>query len=121
MYPKERVEMRKHTITAFTFAPGDVLYCIQNDQIKSVILTEEHLDKFKPKEIMDDYILKPNEKVEQRRNGKLVLWKAYSRSGGRIKSSIHYYVGEFVYNKVNSPFVVDKELLTKELEKKKKF
>lgn len=109
--------MRKHTITAFTFAPGDVLYYIQNGQIKSVTLTKEHLDKSEPKEIMDDYILEPNEKVEQRRNGKLVLWKAYSRSGGRIKSSIHYYVGEFVYHKVNSPFVVDKSLLEKELEK----
>ena len=113
--------MRKHTITTFTFTPGDVLYYIQKGKIKSVTLTEEHLDKFESKEIMDEYILKPNEKVEQRRNGKLILWKAYSRSGGRIKSSIHYYVGEFVYNKVNSPFVVDKELLTKELEKKKKF
>ncbi|RKV93291.1 MAG: hypothetical protein D8H99_28545 [Streptococcus sp.] len=112
--------MRKHTITAFTFAPGDVLYYIQNGQIKSVTLTEEHLDKSEPKEIMDDYILEPNEKVEQRRNGKLVLWKAYTRSGGRIKSSIHYYVGEFVYHKVNSPFVVDKELLELELKKKKK-
>lgn len=112
--------MRKHTITAFTFATGDVLYYIQKGQIKSVTLTEEHLDKSEPKEIMDDYILEPNEKVEQRRNGKLVLWKAYSRSGGRIKSSIHYYVGEYVYHKVNSPFVVDKELLEKELKKKKK-
>ena len=56
--------MRKHTITAFTFAPGDVLYYIQKGQVKSVTLTEEHLDKFEPKEIMDDYILKPNEKVE---------------------------------------------------------
>lgn len=112
--------MRKHTITAFTFAPGDVLYYIQKGQIKSVTLTEEHLDKSEPKEIMDDYILEPNEKVEQRRNGKLVLWKAYTRSGGRIKSSIHYYVGEFVYHKVNSPFVVDKELLELELKKKKK-
>lgn len=112
--------MRKHTITAYTFAPGDVLYYIQKGQIKSVTLTEEHLDKSEPKEIMDDYILEPNEKVEQRRNGKLVLWKAYTRSGGRIKSSIHYYVGEFVYHKVNSPFAVDKELLEKELEKKKK-
>ena len=34
--------MRKHTITAFTFAPGDVLYYIQKGQIKSVTLTEEH-------------------------------------------------------------------------------
>ena len=114
MYPKERFKMRKHTITAFTFAPGDVLYYIQKGQVKSVTLTEEHLDKFEPKEIMDDYILKPNEKVEQRRNGKLVLWKAYSRSSGRIKSSINYYVNEFVYQKVNSPFVVDEKLLKKE-------
>ena len=120
MEPKERFKMRKHTITAFTFAPGDVLYYIQNGQIKSVTLTKEHLDKSEPQEIMNDYILEPNEKVEQRRNGKLVLWKAYSRSGGRIKSSIHYYVGEYVYHKVNSPFVVDKELLEKELKKKKK-
>ena len=44
----------------------------------------------------------------------LVLWKAYSRSSGRIKSSINYYVGEFVYQKVNSPFVVDEKLLKKE-------
>ena len=41
--------MRKHTITAFTFAPGDVLYYIQKGQVKSVTLTEEHLDKFEPK------------------------------------------------------------------------
>lgn len=103
--------MRKHTITVFTFAPGDVLYYIQKGQIKSVTLTEEHLDKSEPKEIMGDYILKPNEKIEQRQNGKLVLWKAYSRNGGRIKSSIHYYVGEFIYQKVHSPFVVSKEFL----------
>ena len=112
--------MRKHTITAFTFAPGDVLYYTQKGQIKSVTLTEEHLDKSEPKEIMGDYILKPNEKVVQRQNGKLVLWKAFTRDGGRIKSSVHYYVEEYVYYKVNSPFVVDKELLVKELEKKKK-
>lgn len=109
--------MRKHTITAFTFAPGDVLYYIQKGQIKSVTLTEEHLDKSEPKEILDDYILEPNEKIEKRRNGKLVLWKAYTRDNGRIKSSSHYYVGEYVYRKVNSPFVVDKALLEKKLEK----
>ena len=101
--------MRKHTITAFTFAPGDVLYYIQKGQIKSVTLTEEHLDKSEPKEILDDDILE--------RNGKLVLWKAYTRDNGRIKSSSHYYVGEYVSRKVNSPFVVDKALLEKKLEK----
>ena len=53
--------MRKHTITAFTFAPGDVLYYIQNGQIKSVTITKEHLDKSEPQEIMNDYILEPNE------------------------------------------------------------
>lgn len=46
--------MRKHTITAFTFAHGDVLYYIQKGQIKSVTFTDEHLDKSEPKEIMDD-------------------------------------------------------------------
>ena len=111
--------MRKHTITAYTFAEGDVLYYIEKGKIKSVTLTKEHLDKSDPKEILGDYILKPNEKVEQRRGGKLVLWKAYSRNKGLIKSNINYYVDEFIYDKVNSPFTVDKELLEKELEKKK--
>lgn len=111
--------MRKHTITAYTFAEGDVLYYIEKGKIKSVTLTKEHLDKSDPKEILEDYILKPNEKVEQRRNGRLVLWKAYSRDKGLIKSSINYYVDKFIYEKVNSPFVVDEELLYKELEKRK--
>ena len=80
-------------------------------------LTKEHLDKDNPKEIMGDYIIKPNEKVVQKSNGKLVLWKAYSRDKGLIKSSINYYVAEFVYEKTNSPFVIDKELLDDEMDK----
>lgn len=112
--------MRKHSITAYTFAVGDALYYVEKGEIKSVTITSEHLDKLRPKEILGDYILKPNEKVEQRRDGKLILWKACSRDKGLIKSSINYYVDEFVYEKVNSPFTVDRELLEKELERKGK-
>lgn len=110
--------MRKHSITAYTFAVGDVLYYVEKGKIKSVTLTSEHLDSSDPKEILRDYILKPNEKVEQRQNGKLIVWKAFSRDKGLIKSSINYYVDEFIYEKVNSPFAVDRELLEKELERK---
>ena len=112
--------MRKHLVTMYTFSTGDVLYYVEKDEIKSVTLTKEHLDASDPKEILGDYILKPNEKVEQRQNGKLILWKAYSRDKGLIKSSINYHVDEFVYEKVNSPFAVDRELLKKELERKAK-
>lgn len=112
--------MRKHLITAYTLAAGDVLYYVEKSKIKSVTLTKEHLNASDPKEILGDYILRPNEKVEQRRNGKLILWKAFSRDRGLIKSSINYYVDEFVYEKVNSPFVVDRELLEKEVERKRK-
>ena len=110
--------MRKQSVTMYTFAARDVLYHVEKDEIKSVTLTKEHLDASDPKEILEDYILKPNEKVEQRQNGKLVLWKAYSRDKGLIKSSINYYVDEFVYEKVNSPFAVDRELLEKELKRR---
>ena len=67
--------MRKHSVTMYTFAARDVLYYVEKDEIKSVTLTKEHLDSSDPKEILGDYILKPNEKVEQRQNGKLILWK----------------------------------------------
>ena len=110
--------MRKQLVTMHTFVAGDVLYYVEKGKIRSVTLTKEHLDKSDPKEILRDYILKPNEKVEQRQNGKLVLWKAYSRDKGLIKSSINYYVDKFVYEKVNSPIVVDRELLEKELERR---
>ena len=112
--------MRKYAITAYTFAEGDVLYYIEKNRIKSVTLTKEHLDKSDPKEILEDYILKPNEKVEQRRGGKLVLWNALSKDKGLYKRDVqHYYNDEFIYDKVNSPFTVDKDLLEKELEKRK--
>lgn len=111
--------MRKHAITAYTFAEGDVLYYIDKNRIKSVVLTKEHLDKSDPKEILEDYILKPNEKVEQRRGGKLVLWNALSKDKGLYKRDVYHYCDEFIYEKVNSPFAVDEELLKKELEKRK--
>lgn len=47
--------MRKYTITAYTFTEGDVLYYIEKNRIKSVVLTKEHLDKSDPKEILEDY------------------------------------------------------------------
>ena len=112
--------MRKQLVTMYTFAADDVLYYVEKGEIKSVTITSKHLDKLRPKEILGDYILKPNEKVEQRRDGKLILWKAFSRDKGLIKSSVNYYVEEFVYEKVNSPFVVDKELLKRELKRKGK-
>ena len=105
--------MRKQLVTMYTLTAGDELYYVEKDEIKSATLTKEHLDASDPKEILRDYILKPNEKVEQRQNGKLILWNAYSRDKGLIKSSINYYVDEFVYEKVNSPFVVNRELLEK--------
>lgn len=110
--------MRKQLVTMYTLAVGDVLYYVEKGKIKSVTLTKDHLDASDPKEILGDYILKPNEKVEQRRDGKLILWKAFSKDKGLIKSSINYYVDEFVYEKVNSPFVVDRELLEKELKRR---
>ena len=110
--------MRKYQVTMYTFKEGDKLYYLDKDEIKSVTLTKEHLHKSNPKEILDDYVLKPGEKVEQKRNEKLALWKAYTKDLGRLKSDAAYYHEDYDYIKVNSPFAVDEKVLKKELEKR---
>lgn len=102
----------------YTFTEGDKLYYLDKDEIKSVTLTKEHLDKSNPKEILDDYVLKPGEKVEQKRHGKLALWNAYTKDLGRLKSDAAYYHEDYDYYKVNSPFAVDEKVLQKELAKR---
>ena len=102
----------------YTFKEGDKLYYLDKDEIKSVTLTKEHLHKSNPKEILDDYVLKPGEKVEQKRNEKLALWKAYTKDRGWLKSYDASYHEDYDYSKVNSPFTVDEKVLEKELEKR---
>lgn len=97
---------------------GDKLYYLDKDEIKSVTLTKEHLHKSNPKEIIDDYVLKSDEKVEQKRHGKIALWKAYTKDRGWLKSDDTSYHEDYDYSKVNSPFAVDKKVLEKELEKR---
>ena len=110
--------MRKYQVTMYTFTEGDKLYYLDKDEIKSVTLTKEHLHKSNPKEILDDYVLKPGEKVEQKRHGKLALWKAYTKDRGWLKSDDPSYHEDYDYSKVNSPFAVDEKVLEKELEKR---
>lgn len=110
--------MRKYQVTMYTFTEGDKLYYLDKDEIKSVTLTQEHLDKSNPKEILDDYILKPDEKVEQKRHGKLALWNAYTKDRGWLKSDDPSYYEDYDYYKVNSPFAVDEKVLQKELAKR---
>lgn len=110
--------MRKYQVTMYTFKEGDKLYYLDKDEIKSVTLTKEHLHKSNPKEILDDYVLKPGEKVEQKRNEKLALWKAYTKDRGWLKSYDASYHEDYDYSKVNSPFTVDEKVLEKELEKR---
>lgn len=110
--------MRKYQVTMYTFTEGDKLYYLDKDEIKSVTLTKEHLHKSNPKEILEDYVLKPDEKVEQKRHGKLALWKAYTKDNGWLKSDAPWYHEDYDYSKVNSPFAVDKKVLEKELEKR---
>ena len=111
--------MRKYQVTMYTFKEGDKLYYLDKDEIKSVTLTKEHLHKSNPKEILDYYVLKPGEKVEQKRNEKLALWKAYTKDLGRLKSDAAYYHEDYDYIKVNSPFAVDEKVLKKEIGEKK--
>ena len=110
--------MRKYQVTMYTFTEGDKLYYLDKDEIKSVTLTKEHLHKSNPKEILDDYVLKPDEKVEQKRHEKLALWKAYTKDRGWLKSDDPSYHEDYDYIKVNSPFAVDEKILEKELEKR---
>lgn len=110
--------MRKYQVTMYTFTEGDKLYYLDKDEIKSVTLTKEHLDKSNPKEILDDYVLKPDEKVEQKRHGKLALWNAYTKDRGWLKSDDTSYHEDYDYYKVNSPFAVDEKVLKKELAKR---
>ena len=110
--------MRKYQVTMYIFKEGDKLYYLDKDEIKSVMLTKEHLHKSNPKEILDDYVLKPGEKVEQKRNEKLALWKAYTKDRGWLKSYDASYHEDYDYSKVNSPFTVDEKVLEKELEKR---
>ena len=102
----------------YTFTEGDKLYYLDKDEIKSVTLTKEHLDKSNPKEILDDYVLKPDEKVEQKQHGKLALWNAYTKDRGWLKSDDPSYHEDYDYIKVNSPFAVDEKVLQKELAKR---
>lgn len=108
----------KGTTNMYTFTEGDKLYYLDKDEIKSVTLTKEHLHKSNPKEIIDNYVLKPDEKVEQKRHGKLALWKAYTKDRGWLKSYDASYHEDYDYSKVNSPFTVDEKVLEKELEKR---
>lgn len=110
--------MRKYQVTMYTFTEGDKLYYLDKDEIKSVTLTKEHLDKSNPKEILDDYVLKPDEKVEQKQHGKLALWNAYTKDRGWLKSDDPSYHEDYDYIKVNSPFAVDEKVLQKELAKR---
>lgn len=56
--------------------------------------------------------------MEQKRHGKLALWKAYTKDNGWLKSDAPWYHEDYDYSKVNSPFAVDKKVLEKELEKR---
>ena len=103
---KGTTKMRKYQVTMYTFTEGDKLYYLDKDEIKSVTLTKEHLHKSNPKEILDDYVLKPDEKVEQKRHEKLALWKAYTKDRGWLKSDDPSYHEDYDYIKVNSPFAV---------------
>ena len=82
--------MRKHTITAYTFKVGDILYHFNGQDIQAITLTEEHISDT-PKAIVGESLIKPNAKVEQKRNGQLVLWHALTCDYGWIVSEVEQY------------------------------
>lgn len=78
--------MRKHTIIAYTLHEGDTLYYLDHNEVKSITLKFDqvyrkyHNSLLKP--IVDDLLIKPDEKIQQTRNGQLILWRAYKTSSG---------------------------------------
>lgn len=65
--------MKKHTITAYTFKPNDKLYYFDGNDIQTITITKDHLDKRYIKPIVKDYLILSKEKAEQTANGQLIL------------------------------------------------
>ena len=85
--------MRKHTKTSYTLQAGDVLYHFDGKDIETITLTNAHVGET-PKAIVGYALIKPNARVERKRNGQLVLWKAstcdYGMEVSRIKQNKSY-------------------------------
>lgn len=113
--------MRKHTIIAYTLQAGDVLHYLEDNEIKSVILSEDHVSKDEysrniPEIVLDDLVIQPGMKVQQKKNGQLILWKAYKSSSGirmGYSERIDYYPKE-------SRLFADKQSFDKYVENKRK-
>lgn len=113
--------MRKHTIIAYTLHEGDTLYYLDRNEVKSITLSAEHVKQnidrgTIPLEILDGLVIQPGIKVQQKRNGQLVLWEAYLSSSGVGMG----YSEHVDYYPTDSRLFVDKELFDKYVEKKLK-
>jgi hypothetical protein len=113
--------MRKHTIIAYTLQAGDTLYYLDHNEVKSITLNTEHVkrnidSRTIPLAILDDLVIQPGTKVQQKKNGQLILWQAYKTSSGigmGYSERINYYPKD-------SRLFADKELFDKYVEKKLK-
>lgn len=113
--------MRKHTIIAYTLQVGDTLHYLDHNEVKSITLDTEHVkqkldSRTIPLAILDDLVIQPGTKVQQKKNGQLILWQAYKTSSGIGMS----YSEHIDYYPKDSRLFADKELFDKCVEKKLK-
>lgn len=108
--------MRKHTITAYTFQPGDVLYYFNGQDIQPITVTEEHISE-SPKAIVGDCLFKPNAKVVEKRNGQLVLWHALTSNDRWIVTQVEAHK-TYIYSEQDTNLFVDETACRTFMERK---
>lgn len=108
--------MRKHTITAYTFQPGDVLYYFNGQDMQPITVTEEHISE-SPKVIVGDCLFKPNAKVVTKRNGQLVLWHALTSDDRWIVTRVEEHK-TYIYSEQDTNLFVDETLCRAFMERK---